>query len=635
MTENTASIEKMSVRDQFRLVRTTATDSDQGAAAKGAASERQGRGRGPDGIGQARKNRDNPLRQALGQARATFCAVGFFSFFINLLMLTGPLYMLQIYDRVLTSGSRHTLIMLTVVAVGMILTSAVLELVRSRILVRIGSRLDSSLGDRLFAGLMRRQLKQTDGSQAQPLRDLESLRSFLTGNGLISFFDAPWTPLFLAIIFLLHPVLGLVALSGAVILFILAVVSEFATRGPLRKASLDGAAAHGFTEHTLRNAEVIEAMGMLPALQARWRRRHQAALSAQARADDLGGLLTASAKFIRPALQVAILGAGAYLALQQIITPGAMIATSIIMGRALAPVEGAIAHWRSFVLARGAHDRLKTFLAGDPSPGGALPLPRPKGAVSLERVVAVPPGLDRPVLKGISFALEPGESLGIIGPSAAGKSTLARLLIGVWAPAAGHVRLDGADISNWDRVPLGPFLGYLPQDVELFDGTIADNIARFGPSDPDKIIRAAERADVHEMILHLPQGYNTVIGQGGAALSGGQRQRIGLARALYDDPAFVVLDEPNANLDGQGENALRRALAALKADGITLAIIAHRLPVLDAMDKLLVLHDGRIAQFGPYEEVMRTFGKTAPRAATQGPRPLEPAATRSLAGLRA
>ena len=556
----------------------------------------------------------NPLSDALQRVRSTFFSVGFFSFFINLLMLTGPLYMLQVYDRVLTSGSRHTLIMLTVVAVAMILTSALLEFVRARILVRIGSRLDTSLSDILFSGLLRRRLRQNESGEAQPLRDLESLRGFLTGNGLISFFDAPWTPLFLAIIFLLHPLLGLVALGGAVILFTLAVISELTTRGPLREAAADSAAAHGFTENTLRNAEVIEAMGMLPALRQRWQQRHGAALAAQAQASDRGGLLTAAAKFVRPALQVAILGTGAYLALQQIITPGVMIAASIIMGRALAPVEGAIGQWRSFILARSAHSRLKTFLDKDRPGAESLPLPRPKGALSVERLVAAPPGLDKPVLKGISFALSPGESLGVIGPSAAGKSTLARLLIGVWAPAAGHVRLDGADICDWDHVLLGPSLGYLPQDVELFDGTVAENIARFGAADAEKIVHAARRANVHEMILRLPQGYDTVIGQGGAALSGGQRQRIGLARALYGEPAFIVLDEPNSNLDGDGEEALRKAVADLKVGGTTLVVIAHRPSVLAGMDKLLVLRDGLIEHFGPREEVVPKVTKAVPKA---------------------
>ena len=575
----------------------------------------------------AKKQGENPVTQTLKAVRANFLSVGFFSFFINLLMLTGPLYMLQVYDRVLTSGSQYTLIMLTVVAVGMILTSALLELVRSRVLVRIGSRLDASLSDRLFAGLLRQRLRQHDDGASQPLRDLESLRGFLTGNGLVSFFDAPWTPLFLAIVFLLHPLLGLVALCGAMILFVLALISEFATRTPLRDASRDSAAAHGFTESTLRNAEVIEAMGMLPALQRRWQERHQAALAAQAQASDRGGLLTAAAKFVRPVLQVAILGTGAYLALQQIITPGVMIAASIIMGRALAPVEGAIGQWRGFVLARAAHARLKDFTAKDQTPESALPLPRPKGAIAVERLVAAAPGLDKPVLKGISFALEPGDSLGIIGPSAAGKSTLARLLIGVWSPSAGHVRLDGADIGAWDHVLLGPALGYLPQDVELFDGSIAENIARFGPTNPEKIVRAAERANVHEMILRLPLGYDTVIGQGGAALSGGQRQRIGLARALYDDPAFIVLDEPNSNLDGDGEEALRKALADLKESGTTLVVIAHRPSVLAGMDKLLVLRDGLIEQFGRREDVMPKVTRAVPPGSRA--KPAAPAAAQS------
>ena len=556
--------------------------------------------------------RDNALKQAFGDVRTAFVSIGAFSFFINLLMLTGPLYMLQVYDRVLTSGSQHTLIMLTAVAVGMILTSALLELVRSRILVRAGSRLDRRLNDRLFAGLLRLRLRQKDAGESQPLRDLETLRGFLTGPGLISFFDAPWTPLFLAVIFLLHPLLGLVALAGAVVLFVLAVVSELATRGPLREASRDSAAAHGFTENTLRNAEVIEAMGMLPGLQRRWLARHQAALAAQAKASDRGGLLTAGAKFVRPVLQVAILGTGAYLALLQEITPGVMIAASIIMGRALAPVEGAIGNWRGFILARGANGRLHRFLEKDEAPQAGMPLPRPKGRIAVERLVAAPPGLERPVLKGISFALDAGDSLGIIGPSAAGKSTLARLLIGVWPAANGQVRLDGADVGDWNHLELGPHLGYLPQDVELFDGTVAENIARFGEPKPEQVVQAAQRAGVHEMVLHLAEGYDTMIGPGGAALSGGQRQRLGLARALYGDPAFVVLDEPNSNLDGEGEEALRRAVRELKKAGTTVVVIAHRPSVLAGMDKILVLRDGLIEHFGPRDEVLPKVTKAVP-----------------------
>ncbi|WP_340117784.1 type I secretion system permease/ATPase [Pelagibius sp. 7325] len=559
------------------------------------------------------KGPENPLSEAFQDVRAAFGSVGLFSFFINLLMLTGPLYMMQVYDRVLTSGSSHTLVMLTVVAVGMILTSALLELVRARVFVRIGSRLDRRLNGRLFEGMLRRHLQHSESVEPQPLRDLETLRGFLTGNGLLSFFDAPWTPLFLAIIFVLHPYLGLVSLAGAVVLFALAVLSELATRGPLREAGRDSAAAHGFTENTLRNAEVIEAMGMLPGLQRRWLARHQAALAAQAKASDRGGILTAGAKFVRPVLQVAILGTGAYLALQQEITPGVMIAASIMMGRALAPVEGAIGNWRSFVLARAARTRLKSFLEDDRRPAPSMPLPRPKGTIAVEKLVAAPPGVTKPVLKGISFGLEAGEGLGIIGPSAAGKSTLARLLVGIWAPASGAVRLDGADVSEWNHVELGPHLGYLPQDVELFDGTVAENIARFAEPDPRAVVEAAQRAGVHEMILHLGEGYDTRIGLGGAALSGGQRQRIGLARALYGNPALVVLDEPNANLDSEGEEALRRAVKAMKAQGTTVVLIAHRPAILGSMDKLLVLRDGLIEHFGATPEVLPKVTRAVPK----------------------
>ncbi|MGD1877678.1 MAG: type I secretion system permease/ATPase [Kiloniellaceae bacterium] len=571
--------------------------------------------------GKAKNAPESALAEAFRDVRTAFGSIAAFSFFINLLMLTGPLYMMQVYDRVLTSGSPHTLAMLTVVAVGMIMTSALLELVRSRIFVRIGSRLDRRLNARRFEGLLRQRLQQAEGAEVQPLRDLETLRGFLTGNGLISFFDAPWTPLFLAIIFVLHPLLGLVALTGGVVLFALAVLSELATRGPLRDASRESSAAHGFTDNTLRNAEVIEAMGMLPGLQRRWLVRHQSALAAQAKASDRGGMLTAGAKFVRPVLQVAILGTGAYLALQQAISPGVMIAASIIMGRALAPVEGAIGNWRGFIMARNAKGRLSAFFDKDEAPSPGLPLPRPKGAISVERLVAAPPGLSKPVLKGISFALEAGESLGIIGPSAAGKSTLARLLVGVWAPAAGNVRLDGADISDWNHIELGPSLGYLPQDVELFAGTVADNIARFAEPDPEAIVRAAQHAGVHEMILHLPDGYDSLIGNGGAALSGGQRQRIGLARALYGDPALVVLDEPNSNLVGEGEEALRRAGLHLKKRGATVGVVAHRPSVLGGLDKVLVLRDGLIEHFGPSAEVLPKVTRAVAKPQAGGPAP--------------
>ncbi|MEM9878912.1 MAG: type I secretion system permease/ATPase [Pseudomonadota bacterium] len=545
----------------------------------------------------------SPLQQVLASAKRIFGSVGLFSFCINLLMLVGPLYMLQIYDRVLSSGSLPTLVYLTLVAVGLIFTSALLELVRARVLVRLGLYFEDHLQDTLFSGLFAARQHGADRS-AQPLKDMDVLRTFLTGPGLITFFDAPWAPVFLAIIFVFHPVLGLIALGGALMLFTLAFVSEAMTRDLLLEASGANSAATRFTESALRNVEVVTALGMLPGLKQRWLRQHSKGLAAQAKASDRAGSLTAAAKFIRPCLQIAMLGSGAYLALLEHITPGVMIASSIIMGRALAPVEGAINSWRNFVLARAGFGRLSDFLALSEQDEKPLQLPAPVGQLTAEKLIAAPPGASDPVIKGISFGLEAGKCLGIIGPSAAGKSTLARLLVGVWQPSKGAVRLDGADISHWDPIALGPHLGYLPQDVELFDGTVADNICRFGEADAQAVIDAARAADVHDLILRLEKGYDTQIGAGGQALSGGQRQRIGLARALYGAPQLVVLDEPNSNLDSDGEEALRQALIGLKKRGATAIVIAHRPSVLSVVDVLMVLRGGMIEHFGPRTEVL-------------------------------
>lgn len=543
------------------------------------------------------------LKTALVETRSIFYAAGFFSLFINLLMLVGPLYMLQIYDRVLTSGSIPTLVYLTVAAVGLLLVSSALEFLRSRILVRLNGGLEQRLTQSLFSGLFRIPSEGETGS-TQPLKDMETVRSFLTGPGLITFFDAPWAPIFLVAIFALHPILGLISLAGAVLLFGLAIASEFMTRSLLVKASQHSGAAMAFADNAIRNREVIEAMGMLQGLQGRWHQRYASGQAAQARASDRSGLLTAIAKFIRPLLQVAMLGAGAMLVLNLEITAGVMIASSIIMGRALAPVQGAINSWRNFVLARAAYQRLEDFFRESDSTKTQSSLPKPQGSIWVDRVVAAAPGSATPVIKGISFSVSPGECLGIIGPSAAGKSTLARVLVGVWKASSGHVRLDGADIAKWDNLELGPHLGYLPQDVELFEGSVSENIARFGQSEPQAVIEAAKKAGVHELILQLDKGYDTNIGPGGRVLSGGQRQRIGLARALYGNPSYLVLDEPNSNLDSEGEEALRRALMDLKERGATSIVIAHRPSVLSVVEKLLVLKDGKIEHFGPKEEVI-------------------------------
>ena len=572
------------------------------------------------------ETKTSPVRDALRISRGGFLAVGAFSFAINALMLTVPLYMLQVYDRVLTSGSMDTLIALTVLAVGLLVCHAMLEFVRSRILVRVGNRLDNALGGTLFAAVLRSRLASGDQSVTQSFRDMETVRGFLTSNGLTAFFDSPWTPAFLLLIFAFHPLLGAIALFGAVLLFSLAVIGELVSRGPMRKAGALSVASHRFAETSLRNAEVIEAMGMQDTLLQRWQMRHDEALAQQALANDRAGLLTAIAKFVRPVLQIAMLGVGAYLAVIQEITPGVMIAASIILGRALAPVEAAIGAWRGFVAARGAYHRVEQLLEEVGESEATLPLPRPSGRLSVEGVVAVPPGGKKPVLQNVSFQVAAGQILGVVGPSAAGKSSLARLIVGVWKPVAGHVRIDSADVWKWDKRELGQHMGYLPQDVELFDGTVAENIARFREPDAQAVVAAAKKAGVHELILRLPEGYDTRIGDGGSALSGGQRQRIGLARALYGDPALVVLDEPNASLDSEGEDALRKAIRSLGEQGCTVVFIAHHARVLNVCDLLLVMRDGRVDSFGPREEVMMRLARPAqpagqPRQADQAKAP--------------
>ncbi len=565
----------------------------------------------------------NPsLRGALTESRGSFVATGVFSLIINLLMLTAPLYMLQIYDRVLASRSESTLIALTVLAGGMLLIMGMLDLVRSRVLVRIGTRLGLSLNPSVFSATFERSLRGEQGGRSQPLRDLDNLRQFLTGPGPFALFDAPWVPFYLGLVFLFHPVLGFIALGGALLLFVLAVLNELLTRRLLNEANTAVTSAYGFAETTLRNAEALEAMGMLSGIFSRWNARHRRGLALQGQASDRAGTLTASSKAVRMFLQVAILGAGASLAIQQIITPGVMIAASIIMGRALAPVEQAIGQWRHFIAARSSFRRLKELLNDAPSNPPRTALPPPKGRLAIENVIVVPPGAQRPVLKGISFQLEPGDALGVIGPSAAGKTSLARLLVGVWQPYAGSVRLDGAELDRWQREDLGPHIGYLPQDVELFTGTIAENISRFAEEvDPEKVVRAAQRAGVHEMILKLPQAYDTQINEDGSILSGGLQQRVGLARAIYGEPALVVLDEPNSNLDSAGDQSLTEAILDLRKRLATVVVMAHRPSAIAAVDKLLMLRDGKIEAFGPKQEVLAKVTRGTPVRATRRPAP--------------
>jgi ATP-binding cassette subfamily C protein len=512
--------------------------------------------------------------------------------------------MLQIYDRVITSRNVTTLIVLTLIAAFLLIAYALLEKVRSAVLVRLGLLFAARARAPLFNAVLRGTLLQPSGGHSQVLRDLDTLREFLTGTGLISFCDAPWVPIFVVGCFILHPWYGFVATAGAVLIFTLAVANEFMTRSQLKTASVNSVMAASYASATFRNAEVLYAMGMLNGLRERWLTRQDQGLKLQAVASDRAGYLVAASKFIRAFLQVAILGVGAYLSIEQESTPGAMIAASIIMGRALAPVEMAVANWKLFVAARAAFDRIRTLLTMLPEEAQKMTLPPPEGNISVENVIAAPPGGKEPVLRGVSFALQPGEILGVVGPSAAGKSSLARVLVGVWPPAVGKVRIDGSDVSHWNVDQLGCHIGYLPQDVELFSGTIAENISRFGEQDPEKIIAAAKMAGVHEMIQLMPAGYNTQIGEGGQALSGGQRQRIGLARALYGRPAFIVLDEPNASLDSDGEAALLTAIQELRQQRCTLMLITHKTNILAVVDRIMVLAAGQVQAYGTRDQVL-------------------------------
>lgn len=563
--------------------------------------------------------RSNPvLRQALSACRGGVVAVVAFSLFINVLMLTAPLYMLQIFDRVIASRSEDTLLYLTLIAGVALLTLAALEITRSRIMVGLSSWLDKRLSGTVLEGSIGMSVAAAGAPSIQGLRDLSTFRTFLAGPGMFPILDAPWTPIFIAVIFLMHPVLGWLALGGAIVLFCLALANEVTTRDLLRRSGGASIASLRQAESAVRNAHVIEAMGMMPNLVKRWHSKNAEMLDFQGRASTRAGAITATSKFIRQGLQIGVLGAGAWLVLGGEITAGMMIAASILMSRALAPVEQAIGSWKSVIAAREAYRRVRDQLAATPVRGEEMALPRPEGRLTVEGVTYFHPGAAEATLRGVSFRLEPGDTLGLIGPTAAGKSTLAALLVGIAKPRVGHVRLDGADMADWVGEDLGRHIGYLPQDIELFAGTVRDNIARMGEADPESVISAAQLAGVHEMILQLPNAYETEIGEAGAALSGGQRQRIALARAMFGHPRFVVLDEPNASLDAAGEEALVNAIATLKEREATVVVIAHRPNILRHVDKVLVLRAGAVEAFGPPSEVLPTVSRAQLGAGAQG-----------------
>ncbi|NHZ32168.1 type I secretion system permease/ATPase [Massilia rubra] len=552
-------------------------------------------------------DKQNEIAQALLAFKGTFYTVGVFSAITNLLMLVPSLYMLQVYDRVLASQNEITLLMLTLLMLGAYVLMSALEFMRSMILVRVGARFDMKMNKRVYTAAFERNLKKAGGNAGQALSDLTNVRQFLTGSALFAFFDAPWFPLYLVVIFFFQPLLGWFALGGTVILVILAIINERVSHKPLAEASTMSIVAGNLATNNLRNAEVIEAMGMLPQLQARWYKVHSKFLQLQAEASEKAGTVGAVTKFFQTSLQSLILGLGALLVIEGKLTPGMMIAASILVGRAMAPVQQVIAVWKSVAGVRSSYERLTTLLEENEERKEGMPLPPPVGNLLIDNITAGPPGATHPVLKSVSFAIAPGDVLGVVGPSGSGKSTLARLMVGVWPALIGKVRLDGADIYHWNKDQLGPHLGYLPQDIELFGGTVSENIARFGEIDPEQVVLAAKRTGVHDMILKMPNGYDTVLGDGGAGLSGGQKQRLGLARALYGDPALLVLDEPNSNLDDQGEHALMQAVQDMRQRGKTIVLITHRPAAINVSTKLLVLRDGAVQMFGPTAQVLQAI----------------------------
>jgi PrtD family type I secretion system ABC transporter len=555
---------------------------------------------------------------ALRDCRRAFAGVALFSGVVNLLMLAGPLYMLQIYDRVLSSRSVPTLVVLSVFLVGAYAFQGALDLIRSRVVVRAAALLDQHLAVAVHGAVIRLAVSNRHPAEGpQPVRDLDQIRAFLTGAGPIAIVDLPWIPVFLLICFLIHPWLGLAATVGGIVLFTMTLLTERASRAPARMAAQDAGVRSVMVEAGRRGGETIVAMGMAGSLAQRWARVNNRYIGAVARLSDVAGSFGSTSKVLRLLLQSMILGLGAYLVIKQELTAGAMIAASIMMGRALAPIETTIANWRAFVAARQSIRRLSEALTRAAPRTAVTALPPPARSLDVEQVTIVAPGTPTPIVTGVHFSLKSGEALGIIGPSGAGKTSLIRALVGIWPPVKGNVRLDGAELGQWDPELRGRHIGFVSQTVELFDGTISENIARMAVApDVDNVLRAAQAAGAHDMVLRLPSGYDTKVGEGGEALSGGQRQRIALARALYGDPFLVVLDEPNANLDSDGELALHQAMMALKARGAIVVLIAHRPATLSVCDRLLVLANGVQQGIGPRDEVLRKLlGRQIPSPA--------------------
>ena len=552
---------------------------------------------------------ESELKQTIIKAKKSIFMAGLFSMFINVLMLVPPLYMLQLYDRVLTSRSESTLYMLTLIVIVLFVTMGLLEVVRSRVLVKFGNRFANILSNRIFESTFELANKKPEAASSRLMGDFTQLRQFLTGNGLFAFFDAPWIPIYIIVLFLFHPYFGFFAIFAAITLVAITFLNEYTTKEKMDNANTLNRDSMMQLEANIRNAEVINAMGMKTNVRKKWEEKYFGFLNAQNDASNKAGIWSNLSKTLRMFFQSMILGLGAYLAVNMELSAGMMIAGSIIMGRALAPLDLMIATWKGFSGARMSYKRIDQLLKDFPKNKEYMELPAPKGFISVEGVYAKPPASNKYTLENLNFSINKGDILGVIGASAAGKSTLARIILGVWPVQIGTVRIDGADISQWDREHLGKYIGYLPQDIELFSGTISENIARFNEVDSQKVIEAAMKAGVHDMILRLPEGYDTPIGTAGTVLSGGQRQRIGLARAIYDNPVFVVLDEPNSNLDEQGELALLKTVEELKKSGTTVVIITHRPNILKVTNKILIMNTGKVERYASTEEILGAVAK--------------------------
>jgi ATP-binding cassette subfamily C exporter for protease/lipase len=556
----------------------------------------------------------NEIIEALLEYKKIFIAIGWFTAFINIAMLAPAIYMMQVYDRVLASRNDVTLLMLSLILVGLLMFMAFLEHMRTMMVIRAGAKIDDHLNQRVYTAAFEQNLKKEGINAGQALNDLTTIRQFVTGSSVFAFFEVPWFPIYLGLIFFFNFWLGLFALVGIGTLFFLAWLNEFISHKPLNEANNLAVQSSQMTTNNLRNAEVIEAMGMLSNLRKRWFKTHKEFLNLQSQASQKAGVITSITKSVRVAIQSLILGLAALLVIDGYVSAGMMIAASVLIGRATAPVEQIIGIWKQWRSVVSSYHRLTTLLGNNPKREIGMSLPAPLGKLQVDAVRGAPPGSQILVLKGVSLSLDPGDALGIIGPSGSGKSTLARLLVGVWPALSGSVRLDGVEVYQWNKEELGSSIGYLPQDIELFSGTISENIARFNEIDSERVVRAAKLAGVHDLILRMPEGYDTVIGDAGQGLSGGQKQRIGLARALYGDPTFIVLDEPNSNLDEVGESALAQAILDLRKSKKTVVVISHRHPVIRVTNKLLVLNDGTVSAFGPTVKVIEELSRARKEA---------------------